>query len=198
VDLTLRATARQVDFGDLELTNARGGLRVKDQRLTVDRFGFDVLGGAVVASGYYETAVPTRPTFDLDLAVDSLDIPAAFASLATVQRLAPVARYARGRVSAELDLVGALGQDMTPLLDALSGTGALSTASVAIEGFPALVRLADVLHVEQLRNPTVRALQAAFRIDDGRLHVRPFTVTIGELALTASGSNGIDQTLDYD
>lgn len=198
VDLTLRATARQVLFGDLELTDARGGLRVKDQRLSVDGFAFDMLGGRVVASGFYETTVPTRPTFDLDLAVDSLDIPTAFASLVTVQRLAPVARYARGRVSADLDLVGALGQDMTPLLDALSGTGALSTASVAIEGFPALARLADVLHVEQLRNPTMRALQATFRIDDGRLHVRPFTVPIGELALTASGSNGIDQTLDYD
>ncbi|MHB1224994.1 MAG: hypothetical protein ACYC2G_13280, partial [Gemmatimonadaceae bacterium] len=198
VDLTLRATARQVSFGDLQLTNARGGLRVKDQRLTVDGFGFDMLGGTVVASGFYQTTVPSRPTFDLDLAVDSLDIPAAFASLVSLQRLAPVARYARGRASADLDLVGALGEGMTPLLDALTGTGALDIANVAIEGFPALARLADIVHVEQLRNPTMQALRAAFRIDDGRLHVQPFTVPIGELALTASGSNGIDQTLDYD
>ncbi|HEX3158467.1 MAG TPA: AsmA-like C-terminal region-containing protein [Gemmatimonadaceae bacterium] len=198
VDFALRATAREVVFGKLQLANARGGLRVKDQRVTIDDFRTDMLGGAVIANGFYETTVSTRPTFDLDVAVDSVDIPTAFASLVTVQRLAPIARYARGSVSANLDLAGALGGDMTPLFDVLTGKGAFQTASVAIEGFPALVKLADVLRIEQLRNPTMRALQAAFRVENGRVHVQPFDVRVGELAATITGSNGIDQTLDYD
>lgn len=198
VDFTLRATAGQLLFGDLTLANARGGLRVKDERVTLDDFRMDMLGGRVVASGFYETTVPTRPTFDLDVGVDSVDIPTAFASLVSVQRLAPIARYARGSVSADLALAGALGANMTPLLDVLTGRGAFETARVAIEGFPALVRLADALHIEQLRNPTMQALQAAFRVQDGRVHVQPFDVRVGEVALTVAGSNGIDQTLDYD
>jgi hypothetical protein len=58
--------------------------------------------------------------------------------------------------------------------------------------------MADVLRIEQLRNPTMRALQAAFRVENGRVHVQPFDVRVGELAATITGSNGIDQTLDYD
>ncbi|HEY0972252.1 MAG TPA: AsmA-like C-terminal region-containing protein [Gemmatimonadales bacterium] len=198
VDLTLRATADRVLFGKLELADARGGLRVKDQRVTLDDFGMGMLGGRVVASGFYETTAPERPTFDLDVSVEGVDIPTAFASLVTVQRLAPVARYARGSVSAKLGLAGAVGEDMMPVLNVLTGDGAFETAAVAIEGFPAFVRLADALKIEQLRNPTMRALRAAFHVQDGRVHVRPFDVSVAGVALTVSGSSGIDQTLDYD
>jgi len=197
VDFTLRATANQVRFGNLELANARGGLRVKDRRVTLDDFRMDMLGGRVVASGFYETTVLARPTFHLDVSADSVDIPTAFASLVTVQRLAPIARYARGSVSTDLDVAGALGRNMTPVFNVLTGQGALETARVAIEGFPAFVRLADALRIEQLRNPTLGPLHASFRIENGRVHVKPFEVRIGDLALTVSGSNGIDQTLDY-
>ncbi|HEX5581177.1 MAG TPA: AsmA-like C-terminal region-containing protein, partial [Gemmatimonadaceae bacterium] len=198
VDLALRATADRVLFGKLELANARGNLRVKDQRVTLDDFSMGMLGGRVLASGFYETTTPARPTFDFDLSVDSVDVPTAFASLVTVQRLAPIARYARGRVSAKMDLSGAIGTDMMPVLNLLTGDGAFETASIAIEGFPAFVKLSDALDIEQLRNPTMRALHAAFHVQDGRVHVRPFDVKVGDVALTVGGSNGIDQSLDYD
>lgn len=198
VDFTLQATANQLLFGKLEMANARGGVHVKDQRVTLDNFRMDMLGGHVAATGFYETTVPARPTFDLALTVDSVDIPTAFASLATVQRLAPVARYARGSFSTKLGLAGPLAQNMTPVFEVITGQGSFKTAGVAIEGFPALVKLADALRIEQLRNPTMRALQAAFRIEKGRLYVQPFDLRVGELAMTVSGSNGIDQTLDYD
>jgi hypothetical protein len=198
VDFTLRATADQISFGKLQLANASGGLRVKDRRVTLDRFRTNVLGGQLVTSGFYETTNLTRPTFDLSVTLDSVDIPTTFASLVTVQRLAPIARYARGAVSADLRVAGALGEQMAPVLDRLTGQGAIRTTQLAVEGFPAFVKLADALHVEQLRNPAMRAVRAAFRIEDGRVHVQPFDVRIGDLALTAAGSNGIDQTVDYD
>jgi hypothetical protein len=198
VDFTLRATVKQLLFGKLEMANARGALRVKDQRVTLDDFRMDMLGGEVGASGFYETTVPTRPTFDFDLALDSLDIPTAFASLVTVQKLAPIARYARGRFSAQLDLSGPLAKNMTPVFDVITGKGSFNTAGVAIEGFPVLVKLADALRIDQLRNPTLRAVRAAFSVENGRVHVQPFDLNIGDVATTVSGSSGIDQTLDYD
>jgi hypothetical protein len=41
-------------------------------------------------------------------------------------------------------------------------------------------------------------VRSKFEIRDGRLHVQPFTVGLGQTAMTVSGSNGIDQSLDYD
>jgi hypothetical protein len=198
VDFTLGFSAKQVLYGKLDIANARGRVLVKDQRVTLDGFRMNMLGGDVLANGYYETTTPAKPTFAFDVDVDSVDIPAAFSSLVTVQRLVPIARYARGTFSSKLALNGPLAENMTPVFDVLSGKGSFATAGVAIEGFPPLSKLADAINVEQLRDPTMRALKAAFTIQKGRLFVKPFDLSIGNIAMTVSGSNGIDQTLDYD
>jgi hypothetical protein len=197
VDFTLGFSAKQVLYGKLDIANARGRVLVKDQRVTLDGFRMNMLGGGVVANGYYETTTPAKPTFAFDVDVDSVDIPTAFSSLVTVQRLVPIARYARGTFSSKLALAGPLAENMTPVFNVLSGQGSFSSAGVALEGFPPLVKLADAINVEQLRDPTMRALKAAFTIQKGRLYVKPFDLRIGDIAMTVAGSNGIDQTLDY-
>ncbi|MGH7688100.1 MAG: AsmA-like C-terminal region-containing protein, partial [Gemmatimonadaceae bacterium] len=197
VDFTLGVTAKQLLYGKLDIRDARGRVLIKDQRVTLDGFRMNMLGGGVVASGYYETTTPARPTFAFDVGVDSMSIPTAFSSLVTVQRLVPIGRYARGIFSSKLTLSGPLAQNMMPVVDALSGQGTFQTGTIAIDSFPPLTKLADAIHVEQIRNPALRALQGAFTIGKGRLTVKPFDVKIGDLAMTVSGSNGIDQTLDY-
>lgn len=198
VDFTLGFSAKQVRYGTLDIANARGRVLIKDQRATLEDFRMNMLGGDVVANGYYETTTPARPTFAFDVDVDSLDIPTAFASLATVQRLVPLAKYARGKFSAELTLDGPLAENMMPVFTALTGKGQFATAGVAVQDFPPLEKLADAIHVEELRDPMMRAIRAAFTIENGRLFVKPFDVNIGNVAMTVAGSNGMDQSLDYD
>lgn len=197
LDLTLDATVDRLTFGRLELADARGRVRVADRRVTLEDFGGRTLGGEVGVSGYYETADPSKPTFGVDLTLDSLDISNAAASILTLRTLAPVAPYASGAFSAKLDLSGALGHDMTPLFDALGGKGSLLTSSIVLQGFPPLEKLADVLKVPQLGNPTLDALRSSIEIRDGRLNVRPFHVGVGSFGMTVAGSNGVDQSLDY-
>ena len=198
VDFSLQASAAHVTYGTLAIANARGGLRVKDQRVTLDDFRMDMLRGSVVANGFYETTVANRPTFDVDLRVASVDIPAAFAALSTVQKLAPVARWAQGSVSASVKLGGALGQNMVPAFDALSGRGSFETGRVMLQSAPVLAKVADALSLEQVRNPALEAVRSSFEIIDGRLHVKPFNVRMGRMDMTIAGSNGIDQSLKYD
>jgi hypothetical protein len=198
VDVALRASVAQVLFDKLDVRDVQGAVRLNGQRATLDDVRMRLLRGAVLARGWYDTRVPGRPAVDLRLAVDSVDIQSAFASVVTVGRLAPIARYARGRVSTDLALTGTLGEDLTPVPELLAGSGTLQTADVAIEGFPAFAKLSAALGVPQLRDPALRALRASFRVANGRVHVQPFAVKLGDVALTASGSGGIDQTLDYD
>ena len=197
LDLALDAAADTVLLGQLKLHDARGVVRVKDRRATLEDFRMSLLGGALVASGWYETTDPAHPTFDVDLGLTDLDIPAAFAGLRTVQAFAPVARYAQGRVSAQLQLNGALGEDMLPVFAALSGIGALATSGLVLEGFPPLDGLAGLLKVPQLQDPGFVDLKSSIEIRDGRLFVKPFDVRAGDIAMNISGSNGIDQSLDY-
>ena len=65
IDFGLDATVAELTYDNLKMTNARGRLRVKDQRVTLEDFRMNTLGGEIGVTGYYETTDPTKPTFDV-------------------------------------------------------------------------------------------------------------------------------------
>jgi hypothetical protein len=197
IDFALDAAIDRLTFGDLDMRNARGRLRVHDQRLALDDFRMDMLGGGMTLTGYYETLDPARPTFDMDLRLADVDVPGAFDGLGTVRAFAPVARYAAGRVSAELRLTGELSPDLVPVHNVLSGLGTFQTAGLRLQDFPPLDRVADALDLPQLRDPGFMDMRSTLVIRDGRLHVSPFDVRFGDLTMNVAGSNGLDQSLEY-
>ena len=197
IDFAFDAKVSELLFDKLSMKNARGRLRVKDRRVTLENFTFNTLGGEIGVTGFYETTDPAKPTFDVGMRMQEIDIPSAVEQLTTVRLLAPVARYAQGNFSTDLKVSGALGKDMMPLYDALTGQGSLQTTRLVIEDFPALDRLAGLTKLEFLDDPTLRALRSRFQIREGRLHVEPFSVPIGPTTMQVSGSNGLDQSLDY-
>ena len=198
LDFGFEATVGEVLYDDLTLRNARGRLRVKDERLTLENFTFGTLGGEFAVNGFYETTDVTKPTFDVGLRIQKLDIPSAFEAFTTVKMLAPVAKYANGTFSTDLQLQGALGKDMMPLFSALTGQGSLQTSILRLEDFPPLDRVASLTKLSLLDDPGLKAVRSKFEIRDGRLHVQPFTVGVGPTTMTVAGSNGIDQSLNYD
>ena len=198
VHFALDASAASVKYGPLTLANVKGSLDVKDQRVTMRNLTMGMLQGTVVANGYYETVNPARPAFSFDVGLTTLDVPAAFTSLTTVQQLAPIAKYAQGRLSGTLSLAGPLGRDMSPVLTALTGKGDISIDDLVLRSAPVMQKLSTALSLAQLQSTTIGTLRASIDVADGRLHVKPFTTTIGGIGVTASGSNGIDQSLSYD
>jgi hypothetical protein len=197
IDFTLRATADTVKYALLTLRNTRGTVRIKDQRATLEDLKMNVLGGELGLAGYYETRPDTRPAFDLAVDLANVVASSAFNEIRTIQAFAPVARYAEGNVSAQIKLNGQLGENMMPVLENLTGLGSLLTSSLVLRDFPPLDGLADALKLQQLRDPGFVDLKSSFAIEKGRLHVKPFDVKAGPLTMTVAGSNGIDQSLDY-
>lgn len=197
IDFTLDATVGELLYGKLKMTDARGRLRVKDQRVTLERFRMNALGGQIAVGGYYETTDTTKPTFDVKMQMTRVNIPSAFQALTTVQTLAPVARYASGTVTTDLQVRGALGKNMMPLFPGLDGSGTLQTSQLALRDLPVLEKAVDVTKLQFLNDPTLQPLKTAFRIENGRLFVQPFDVKLGGVTMRVAGSNGLDQSLDY-
>jgi len=179
------------------MTNAHGRLRVKDQRVTLEDFRMNTLGGEIGVTGFYETTQPAKPTFDVGLKMIKVDIPSAFKAFTTVQMLAPVAKYAVGTMSTDLHVNGALGKNMLPLFSGLGGAGTVQTSNLDLNNFPPLEKIVDVTKLQFLDNPGLDALRAAFQIKEGRLFVNPFDVKLGGTTMNVSGSNGLDQSLQY-
>lgn len=197
IDMTLEGSIAQLEVNGLAFSDARGRAIVSEERLTFDGFRLQGFGGGIALDGYYETTDPARPTFGLTVGLDSLDIQQTATALPSFRALAPIAEYARGTFTTEMALDGALGQNLSPDLTVLNGDGSFSTSPVVVEGFPLLERLAERLELSRFSNPTVDAVRSSVRIQDGRLVVDPFRVTVAGIGLSVAGSNGIDQSIDY-
>jgi len=198
LDFGFDATVNEVLYDNLTLRNARGRLRVKDQRITLENFTFNTLGGGFAINGFYETTDVSKPTFDVGVKIQKLDIPQAFEAFTTVKMLAPVAEYAKGTFSTDLKLSGPLGKDMMPVYTQLTGQGSLQTSILRLQDFPPLDKVASLTKLSLLQDPGLKAVSSKFAVRDGRLHVQPFDVGIGQTSMRVSGSNGIDKSLDYD
>lgn len=196
VDFSLDAAADRVSYGALELNDVRGKLHVKDQRVTLDDLRMNTLRGNIVASGAYDTRDLARPAFDVDLQLASVDIPAGFAALTTVQKLAPIARWAQGNVSGTVAIKGLVGSDMTPVLGSLTGKGDLRTEKLVLQNASALSKLSSSLASGQLLSPSLGAVRLAFDVANGRVNVKPFDLTAGGVTIPLGGANGIGRVAD--
>lgn len=197
IDFALDAAVAKLTYAKLTMSDARAKLRMANQRATLQSFQTNTLGGQIGVSGWYQTTDSVKPTFDVTLKMGKVDIPSAFQALATVQALAPVAKYASGTVTTDVHVAGALGKNMMPLFPGLNGAGTLQTSQLAIHDFPALTKLASITKLQFLDNPTLQPLATSFQIQNGRLSVKPFDVKIGGVTMNVAGSNGLDQTLQY-
>jgi hypothetical protein len=197
IDFGLDATVGELTYGKLTMNNAHGKLRVKDQRITLEDFRMNTLGGEIGLTGFYETTDVKKPTFDVGFKMTKVNIPSAFQAFTTVQMLAPVAKYAAGTMSTDFRVNGALGKNMLPLFQGLSGGGNVQTSTLDLKNFPPLEKVVAVTKLNFLDNPGLNALRAAFQIKEGRLFVQPFDVKIGGTTVNVAGSNGLDQSLAY-
>ncbi|HEX7981120.1 MAG TPA: AsmA-like C-terminal region-containing protein, partial [Gemmatimonadaceae bacterium] len=197
IDLTLDAAVAELLYDKMKMSDARGRLRLKDQRATLEGFQMNALGGQIGVDGFYETTHVDKPTFDVALKMTKVDVPSAFQALTTVQALAPAAKFATGNVTTDFRVNGALGKNMMPLLPNLSGGGTLETAKLGMQDFPVLKSIAEKTKLAFLNNPTVESLKATFKIANGRLFLQPFDVKLGGATMTVAGSNGLDQSLEY-
>ncbi len=197
VDFTLNSTFNKVLYDKIELTNATGVVRIKDQALALQDLKFNALEGQMILNGTYSTKVPGKPTIDMAMNLSNIMVKEAFESFVTVQKLAPIARQTEGRISSNLRISSMLGPDMMPVFSTLLGNGSLTSPELAINNVTAFNKVADILKVEELKRWAVSKINLSFQIEDGKVSVKPFNTKLGKINAEIYGWNSFDQTLEY-
>ena len=197
VEFSMAADFRKVVVTNMELTNMKGKLLLKDRKLSLIDLNAGLLDGTIVTNGIYSYVKPDKPHVDFDLKLTDLSIPGMFKTFVTVQRFAPVAGFMEGQMSGDLKLSSDLGDSLLPIWQTVSSKGALQIPNARIEGFGPLNKIADALKLEQLRDPILRGLSPSYAISDGIFNLDPATLKINDYQVIASGVNRLDKTIDY-
>ena len=197
INFLLQGNFDKILFGDLEITNARGNIRIADQAARLENLRMNMLDGVLVLNGSYIARDITRPEIDFGLNISNFDIQKTFNTFNTFSIIAPIGERARGRFSANFTLSSLLDQNLDPLLNTLAGSGRFQSSSVTVENSPALVALAENLRLDMFRQWEVRDVLIDFEFKDGGVEVQPFDVNFGRSSARISGTHSFDQSINY-
>ncbi|HEX8517123.1 MAG TPA: AsmA-like C-terminal region-containing protein [Bacteroidia bacterium] len=199
LDVRLNADVKKMLYDNLTISNVTGGVAIKDSKMILEnlKLAFDELEGTMALSGVYNTQNIKKPTVDFDVVISNFDIPKTFKAFNSVQKLAPIAQYAKGKFSTDLKFKTLLNEKMEPVLNTLEGGGHLQTKSVSVEGFEPINKLADALKQEKYKKLTFENVDATYTFKDGRVEVKEMPLKTGNIMAKVKGSTGFDQTIDY-
>ncbi len=197
IEFLMAADFKQVQFDNLNMTDVKGNLLLKDKKLNLMDLESKMLQGSMVANGTYDYIPPKKPHIFFDLKLKSLNIPEMFQKFVTVQQLTPMAEYLNGMVSGSVNINTDLEKTLMPVWDKMFSQGALDIPKVNVQNFPPLNKTADILQLSPLHNPALNNLNPSYQIKDGRFYLKPMTFKVDQYQILASGSNGLDKSLDY-
>jgi vacuolar-type H+-ATPase subunit H len=156
-----------------------------------------LLGGSMALNGSYSTFNPDKPLVDMDLQVKNVDVKQTFQAFKTMQRFAPFAGKLNGAISTNLKFKGALKKDLMPELTSISAYGLVLSEVLGLTNLNTFGKIADVLKMEKLRNPSLEKINLSFDIVDGKATVKPMDFKLGSYRANFSGSTGLDQVLNF-
>jgi vacuolar-type H+-ATPase subunit H len=197
IDFTMNAAFGQVLYDNMDLRNVKGRLLVKDQKLKLENISMNTLDGAIAVNGTYSTAVPGKPVVDFMLDIKDIDVRQAFKTFNTMQKLAPIAGMANGKISTQLGLKTDLDGKMMPVYSSINGDGNLKSPSLTFSNVKSFNKLADALKMDKLKQWVIEKVNLSFEVVDGKVFVKPFETAIGKTKANISGWNSLDETMEY-
>lgn len=195
LDLTIKSKANTVNYDDMDLKNVSADMLVRDEKVKLQNVQMDFYGGKIGFDGTYST-LDSKPKFDMQLRLQSLDAALSFKNLNTVQAFAPIAESAVGTFGGTLTFSSFLGSDYMPDLSSLNASGLLNTRALKIQ--PEIMqKISSILKNQDYSRVAFQDANLSFDIADGRVQVNPIKLKIGDAVADFSGSHGLDQTMAY-
>jgi hypothetical protein len=199
IDFTLNANFAKMVYDVNEITNVQGGIVLRNQIASLNNLRMNVIDGTVAMTGNYNAQNLAAPKMDFLFDIQNMDINKAATQFVTIQKLAPIAKACNGKFSTQLNMQCSLSQDMMPINPTVNGGGKLATKSVVVKDFAPLVKLADKINFDKLKQPqSVGDVNVSFKIVNGTITVDPFTVKlIDGMPMKVSGYTTLDQAINY-
>jgi len=198
IDFSLNTRIDKLLFGNIEIDNIIGAVRVIDNQVRMDNLRMNLMDGSLTLNGsygakkYYNVA-----DVDFSMAINRFDIQQTFNTFNTAQILAPVGKYCTGRFSAGMTMQSMLDEKLNPVLETLEGRGNLSTHSVVVDGPPPLQKTAERLKMEKLEKLEISDVNVSFSFKEGSIEFDPFEMEFGNSSAIVSGRTYFDQSIDY-
>ncbi|MCR9172762.1 MAG: AsmA family protein [bacterium] len=197
IDFALNTNIAKAKYNGITAKNVRGRTAIKDEVATLRDFSMQAMGGSVGLEGSYDTRDPKNPKFDFEYRLTDIDISELTKNFLTVEKLAPIAQYAKGRISSNFAMSSKLDDNLMPVLNSISSTGDVSSRSLSITDVPLLSKIEKATQLKNISNRTLDNFRARFSVHDGKVMLTPFDVKLGKIPTKVSGYTTLEKEMNY-
>lgn len=199
IDFDLNAKFGKILYDKLELSNAKGQVKVKDETIYLNDLFAELLGGNATISATYSTAKSTTPKVTFAYDIKKFDFQKTYQFVGMAAKLAPIIKYVQGSFSSDLKGSGSLKEDMSVDYNTLQGDGKVTIPNAKIVNLPILQKIAEVTKVQSLNNLSLNNAWTVLKFKDGKVAVEPTDIKFGNgYGINFKGQNGFDESIDYD
>lgn len=197
IDFALNSEIGNLYYDKLEMKNVVGMIYIRDSKVVMEKLQMNALSGEMTVSGEYNTQDIDNPIVDFKFQADKIDIPQAFASFGILEKIAPIASKATGKVSLGMEYSSFLNNSMKPILKSIVGSGNLSSNKVGVKGSNAFNAIGKQLNLDEFKEFILEDLNIDYELLAGKLLVNPFETKMGKTDLMIAGEHGFDNIMDY-
>lgn len=197
IEIDITTDIAKMLYTDLDITNVKGLIEVKDQAMKMDKVNMKTLGGNMNISGLYDTKDTETPQFELKYGVDRLNFKKTFEKFNTFKALMPMAQFINGDFSTDLSFNGILGKDMSPDLNTLTADGFIQTFNAVLNNFEPIEKLGETLNINWLKKINLDDSKNWFIVKDGKVVLEDTKHQIKEISMLVGGTHGFDSEMDY-
>ncbi|MFC7358011.1 AsmA-like C-terminal region-containing protein [Jejudonia soesokkakensis] len=197
LDATLDFSADKVIYDNITLNNAKGTMSIQNETASLRNVTSTIFGGTIALAG--DLSTKETSTFDMNLDLSKIDIAETFAKSEMLKYLVPIANSLKGSFNTKINLKGNLNNDLTPQLTSLAGNALAEviTAEVDPTKAPLLSKLGEQVQFLNIDKLSLRDVDTKLTFDNGNIVVAPFDFDIKGIKVTASGSHGLDKSINY-
>jgi cell division septum initiation protein DivIVA len=198
VDFNLNTNVQKMRYNGIDVNNIKGNVTMKEEVASLNGLTMNTMGGTVGLRGSYSSKDHNKPAIDLGYNLKEIDIQEISSHFLTIGKLAPVAKYAKGKFSSALNLKGDLTKALEPVYNTLTGDGDFFTNTVTVSGFEPLKKLGDALSMDKISNQTFKDVKAFFSFKDGKMSLKkPLKIKMSGIDTEVTGSTSFTQDIDY-
>lgn len=197
IDFKMNSDIGVLKYNGLDFKDVKGQVAVKDEVAHLNDMSMKAMGGTVGASGYYDTQDHNNPKVDFKYSLKEIDIQELATNFLTVEKLAPITKYATGKISSDMSFASSLDKGMMPILSSLTSNGFLKSNSISIKNVDLLKKVESISKLNNLSNQTLKNFYTKFSVNDGKVAVEPFDIKLGKINSNVSGYTSLDKKMDY-
>jgi uncharacterized protein involved in outer membrane biogenesis len=197
IDFNMSTNIKKARYSGIDAKDITGKLVLKDEVAELSNFDMKAMGGDIGLTGNYNTQDHENPKFDFGYKLKGINIEDLTKNFLTVEKLAPIAKFAKGKISSNFDMSSDLTSGLMPVMNSISSDGDVSSNKLQVTGFELLNKIEKVTKFKDLSNQTFKNFATHFSIHDGKVMLTPFDLKLGGINTKVSGYTTLEKDMNY-